>query len=50
MAKEPHSHVNWHDIVTSDNVKTMTLGPSLLSTDTRSDKELLAEALEEKYQ
>lgn len=47
--EERRSHVNWHDIVTSDNVKAMTLGPSLLSKDTRTDKELLSEALEEKY-
>lgn len=43
------SHISWRDIVISERVKTMTLGPSELSMDTRSDKELLAEALEEKY-
>lgn len=43
------SHVNWRDIAVSEKVKSMTLGPSALSKDTRSDKELLSEALEEKY-
>lgn len=43
------THINWRDIVVSDRVKSMTLGPSELSMDTRSDKDLLAEALEEKY-
>lgn len=43
------SHINWRDLELSDKVKAMSLGPSKLSHDTRSDKELLAEALEEKY-
>lgn len=43
------THMNWHDITISDKVKSMTLGQSGMSEDTRSDKELLAEALEEKY-
>ena len=43
------THLSWRDIVISERVKSMTLGPSELSKDTRSDKELLAEALEEKY-
>lgn len=43
------SHVSWRNIVVSDRVKSMTLGPSELSMDARSDKELLVEALEEKY-
>ena len=40
------THISWRNIAISDKVKSMTLGPSKLSTDTRSDKELLAEALE----
>lgn len=43
------THIGWRNIAISDRVKSMSLGPSKLSTDTRSDKELLAEALEEKY-
>lgn len=39
----------WREIAVSDKVKAMTLGPSELSRDTRSDKELLANALDEKY-
>lgn len=42
-------HISWRDIELSDKVKAMSLGPSDLSKDPRSDKELLAEALEEKY-
>lgn len=48
----PHNtsaHISWRSIAVSDRVKSMSLGPSKLSTDTRSDKELLEEALEEKY-
>lgn len=43
------SHINWRDITISDKIKSMTLGSSCLSSDTRSDEELLIEALEEKY-
>lgn len=43
------SHISWRNIAVSDKVKSMTLGPSEISMDDRSDKELLAEALEEKY-
>lgn len=43
------SHVSWRDIAISNKVKAMSLGPSVMSEDYRSDKELLAEALEEKY-
>lgn len=35
------SHINWRNITISDNIKSMTLGPSNLSSDTRSDEELL---------
>lgn len=45
----PTKQANWRTIAVSDKVKAMTLGPSSLSTDDRTDKELLAEALEEKY-
>lgn len=43
------THISWREIAISDKVKSMVLGPSELSMDSRSDKELLAEALEEKY-
>lgn len=43
------THTKWRNITVSDKIKAMTLGPSSLSTDTRNDKELLLEALEEKY-
>lgn len=43
------SHISWRHLKVSEKVKAMTLGPSSLSTDLRSDKELLTEALEEKY-
>lgn len=43
------THINWRDMELTDKVKSMSLGPSALSCDTRTDKELLAEALEEKY-
>lgn len=43
------SRTNWRDIQISDNVKSMTVGVSSLSSDTRTDKELLIEALDEKY-
>ena len=42
-------HINWRNLELSNKVKAMSLGCSALSTDTRTDKELLAEALEEKY-
>lgn len=47
--KSTTTHASWRDIIVSERVKSMSLGPSDLSLDTRSDKELLAEALEEKY-
>ena len=43
------SRTNWRDIQISDNVKSMTVGVSSLSSDPRTDKELLIEALDEKY-
>lgn len=46
---EVTTHNNWRDIKISDKVKSMTVGVSSLSTDPRTDKELLIEALEEKY-
>lgn len=45
VAMVNESHINWRDLGLSDKVKAMSLGPSDLSHDTRSDKELLAEAL-----
>lgn len=49
QSKSAVSHVSWRDLSVSDRVKSMTLGPAEMSNDTRSDKELLAETLEEKY-
>lgn len=43
------SRTTWRDIAITDKVKAMSLGSSALSTDTRTDKELLVDALEEKY-
>lgn len=43
------SRINWRNITVSSNVKAMSLGHSDLSNDIRDYKELLAEALEEKY-
>ena len=48
--KQALSHTSWRNLKVSDKVKAMSLGPSCLSADTRSDKELLTEALEQKYQ
>lgn len=49
MLTHKESHINWHEIAITDKVSSMSLGPSALSSDTRTDKELLSEALEEKY-
>lgn len=43
------SRINWRNITVSSNVKAMSLGHSDLSNDISDYKELLAEALEEKY-
>lgn len=43
------SGVNWRKMTISDRVRSMTLGQSSLSGDTRTDKELLEEALGQKY-
>lgn len=48
--KHTATRIKWREIAISDKVKAMTLGPSELSSDPRNDKELLAEALKEKYQ
>ena len=49
VATVNESHINWRNLELSGKVKAMSLGPSEFSHDTRSDKELLLEALEEKY-
>ena len=48
-ADQSDSRPKWRNITIPNKVKAMTLGPSSLSQDPRSDKELLIEALEEKY-
>lgn len=46
MLTHKESRVNWHDIAITDKVTPMSLDPSALSSDIRTDKELLTEALE----
>lgn len=49
LVMQDKEKTDWRNIQISNKVKKMSLGQSALSTDLRSDKEILNDALEEKY-
>lgn len=46
---EKVQHTSWRTMPISEKVKKMSLGKSVLSTDSRTTKQLLKESLQEKY-